>query len=222
MTGIKMHKNPEVSIYVCMSVGNGAYSCMCTCISRWSEGGSFQLLRMIWISLSLSGSLSFKHRDFTSVSCSQLLTKKYNTKRVPVLEACLVPKGTQLVTQREREKKHSYTSYSNLQIRQKPGGERSNKTVESIFYRLPGCGVKKKSTQSSKACYKHQNSVRDMLIGSILDENLRTASLIWCRNPICQKYLLGAVPFNLGIVKPGRTVFYDNQLKLLCILVKII
>lgn len=73
--------------------------------------------------------------------------------------------------------RHSYTSYSNLQIRHNTRGERSNKTVESIFYRLPGHGGEKKTVQSSRACYKSQKSVRDTLIGSILDENLETASL---------------------------------------------
>lgn len=76
---------------VCLSAGVGwGYSWVFACTSRWSKGGRFQLLRMIWISPSLSGSLSFKHRYFTSVSCSQPLTKKYNTKRVSILDACLV------------------------------------------------------------------------------------------------------------------------------------
>lgn len=90
---MKIYKRSEVSIRVCLSVGDGEYFWVLACISRWSKGGSFQLLRMIWVSPSLSGSLSFKFRYFTSVSCSQPLTKKYNTKRVPVSEACLVLKG---------------------------------------------------------------------------------------------------------------------------------
>lgn len=90
---MKIYKRPEVSICICLSVGDGEYFWVHACISRWSKGGSFQLLRMIWISPSLSGSLSFKCRYFTSVSCSQPLTKKYNTERVPVSEVCPVLKG---------------------------------------------------------------------------------------------------------------------------------
>lgn len=42
------------------------------------------------ISPSLSGSLSFKQRYFTSVSCSQPLTMKYNIERIPILDVSLV------------------------------------------------------------------------------------------------------------------------------------
>lgn len=93
MISIEMYKSPE-GFYLCLSaclLGWGwGYSWVYACISRWSRGGRFWLLRMIWISPGLSGSLSFKHRYFTSVSCSQSLTKKYNTKRVQILDACLV------------------------------------------------------------------------------------------------------------------------------------
>jgi len=44
--------------------------------------------------------------------------------------------------------------------------------------------------------------VQDTLIGSILDENLETASLMRCRNPIRQTYLLCAMPINLGMARP--------------------
>lgn len=65
-----------------------------------------------------------------------------------------------------------------------------------------------------------QQSVRDTLIGSILDENLGAASLIRGRNPIFQTYLLCEVAINSGMGGLWRTLT-NNHFKPLCSSVKI-